>query len=848
LREGKKLPGDKAARVIGGLISSSINHPKTVVTVIVIITVLLGSGIGNLLFQTTFVDWLPGNDPNTEAADWILGKELKGLEAMELIFPTLDPEKAQKYGLTDINDMVGIRAQWEFYCYLQEKVPEIKLHWGIPHFINWMYAGTHTGVVPGEGGRATEEWYHLPESDDQMEFYALLIKTIITNAAPAAVPMLAGGPMGATEWPTMFMVLMYEPVPRKEYELVSSGSLEIANEIKQAILDYKEDCKAGNIEYDIFDFEKPNEYMGLTGLGSGMGHFTDLSISTAWLMIPILIAIFVCLLVAFRRLFIILVGFVPLIIGAVWIIGGMGWLRVPIGAANIAFLPLILGNGIDYFLHSVGEYCTAKSEGLDDKESLLFMGKRAGVAMSLATLTTVAGLFSMMLCESRAMTVLAFSCAFATILVTLLAFTLVPALIMLSKRVREAAVTYSPSPLMERIARGVGTHKKTVICVLIVVSIIIIPSIANLKFMVDPVGGLFPKDDYFMEGYDFAMGMIGATDPNTQLDLEIITLEAEPGYQLTTPEVIEYKYKLCNELRKSPRCLLPVVTGMFSFDWYIGEYACMRNGNIGFIATLVSSLAGGEPMTGACPMDHDTMEQYIAEMMADPYWEPFWPILMNEEHNFSMLLHIVLAHKDYADAKNIRNEIYSAIEKAEPLKPSYIRDPRVVGLRSTIYTFLNYSLFWTTVLFIVSLIMVAFLSWLFIRRWRAVAGITLSMVINTLWWLGLCAIFGLEISIAMVLPIIFITCLTSDYDIHIMWNVYKSGDPGYTYRTVGKSVFFSALTDCVAFGIFGLSSIKGFVAYPMAATALAIAGGFCVSILVIPLFIKWEEEKQEEKQ
>lgn len=843
----KHLPGDFLGKGIAKVISSSIKHPKVVVVSFIIITLLLGTGLKDMVFQTTFVDWLPASDPDTQAADKVLGKELKGFEAMELLFPKLDEEKAARYGCTNITDAVGIRAQWELFCYIQDKVgkddegnPIVKLHWGLPHFINWMRAGAHTAVIPGEGGRPTAEWYELPESDDEMAFYGALLTTLLTQAAPTAMPMLSGGPMGGETWPWFFLIIMYEPVPRESYELVSSGSMEIAEEIKAAIKEYQADCEAGKIEYDIFDFDEPNEYMGMLGLGSIMKHFTDLSMESAWIAIPIVIAIVVCLLFAFRNIHTMFVALIPLVAGAIWIIGGMGWFKIPIGAANIAFIPLILGNGIDYSLHSLGEYCVGKTKGLKDDEALIQMGKRAGIAISLATLTTVVGLSMMIFCESRAMIIMAITCALAVVICTLFAITFIPALIMLSKSARKAATAYSPAPWIGRVAKWIGTHKKTFAVILIVITLGSAANIGNLKFMVDPIGGLFPEDDYITEGYDFAMGIFGAQDPETQLDFEIITLQATDGHTLTHPEVIDYKYKLEDELRKSPRCILPILTGFFSFDWYIGEYRELRDGNLGFLLTLVESLSEGRPMEGSCPKDHELMEQYISEMRADPYWEPFWPIIMNDGHTFTFLPHLVVAHTSYEDSKAIRDEIYQAIESAEPLKPDYIQT-NVVGLRSTIYTFLSYSMFYITILFTVSLIALFIISRLFIGKWRAAIGITVSAIVNVIIWLGLLAIFEIEISIALVLPIIIITSITSDYDIHIMWNTHKTGDPEYTYNTVGKAVFFSALTDGIAFYLFSFSPIKGFVAAPMLGVALAILCGFMVSLMVLPLFIKWEK-------
>jgi predicted RND superfamily exporter protein len=841
------LPGDFLGKGIAKVISASIKHPKAIAVAFVIITVFLGIGLKDLVFQTTFVDWLPASDPNTQAADKVLGKELEGFEAMEIFFPKLDMEKAAKYGCTNITDAVGIRAQWELFTYIQDKVPEVKLHWGLPHFINWMRAGAHTGVVPGEKGRPTAEWYELPESDDEMAFYGTLLTGILINAAPTAIPVVAGGPLGGTTWPWFFMVIMYEPVPRKGYELVSSGSLEISDRIKVALEDYQADCKAGKIEYDIFDFDEPNEYMGMFGLGSMMSHFTHLSVSTAWLAIPIGVTIIVCLLLAFRNIHTMFIALIPLLAGALWIIGGMGWLKIPIGAANIAFIPLILGDGIDYSLHSLGEYCIGKRKGLKDEDALIHMGKRAGVAIVLATLTTVIGLLLMIFCESRAMAIMAISCAAAIIICTLFAIMFIPALIMMSKRARKVAAAYTPIPWMGRVAKWVGTHKKTIAVILVIVTLGFGANIANLKFMVDPVSGLFPKDDYVTQGYDFLMGIFGAKDPRTQLDLEVITLEATGGRTLTYPEVIDYKYKLEDELRKSPRCILPILSGFFSFDWYIGEYRELRDGNLGFLATIATSLAEGRPMEGSCPKDdHELMEQYISEMMDDPYWEPFWPILMNEEHTFTFFPHLMIAHKTYEDSKAVRDEIYDAIEAAEPYKPDYIKT-NVIGLRSTMYTFLSYSMFYITLMFTISLIALFIISRVFIGRWMAATGITVSAIINIIVWLGLLALFGIEVSIALVLPVLFITSLTSDYDIHIMWNTHKTGDPEYTYNTVGKAVLFSALTDGLAFYIFSFSSIKGFVAAPMLGVALAILCGFLVSITAIPLFIKWGKPIKKEE-
>jgi uncharacterized protein len=92
-----------------------------------------------------------------------------------------------------------------------------------------------------------------------------------------------------------------------------------------------------------------------------------------------------------------ILALVPLVVGSVWTLGMMALFGVQFNMANLLFLPLIIGIGIDNGVHIVHSFrATGKYEG----ESVP-LARSTAKAITLAALTTIVGFGSLMISGHR---------------------------------------------------------------------------------------------------------------------------------------------------------------------------------------------------------------------------------------------------------------------------------------------------------------------------------------------------------------------------------------------------------------------------------------------------------------
>jgi uncharacterized protein len=135
-----------------------------------------------------------------------------------------------------------------------------------------------------------------------------------------------------------------------------------------------------------------------------------------------LVAIFVLLLLTFRRLSLALLAFVPLMVGSLWTVGIMGLVGIDFNLANSMFMPLIVGAGVEYgviILHRWGE-------GLIEPGHLPFS---TGKGVVLAALTTTVGFGTLMVSHHQGIFSLGFVAWTGSICVLVAAVLLLPAML-----------------------------------------------------------------------------------------------------------------------------------------------------------------------------------------------------------------------------------------------------------------------------------------------------------------------------------------------------------------------------------------------------------------------------------
>ncbi|MCG8586102.1 MAG: MMPL family transporter, partial [Pirellulales bacterium] len=107
-----------------------------------------------------------------------------------------------------------------------------------------------------------------------------------------------------------------------------------------------------------------------------------------------LIAVVVVLLIDFRDPRLVLLAAVPLALGTVQLFGLLGLLGIPLNAANLIVLPLILGIGIDDGVHVVHDY-RRQARGKYQ------LSRSTASAVMMTSLTTIVGFGSLMIASHR---------------------------------------------------------------------------------------------------------------------------------------------------------------------------------------------------------------------------------------------------------------------------------------------------------------------------------------------------------------------------------------------------------------------------------------------------------------
>lgn len=107
------------------------------------------------------------------------------------------------------------------------------------------------------------------------------------------------------------------------------------------------------------------------------------------------LVVFLLLWIDFRQLSLALIGMIPLITGAIWMVGLMTLFHEQLTMVNVMGIPMIIGIGIDDGVHILHRY---KIEGWDKSELVM---RSTGRAVLLTSLTTMAGFGSLLIAKYR---------------------------------------------------------------------------------------------------------------------------------------------------------------------------------------------------------------------------------------------------------------------------------------------------------------------------------------------------------------------------------------------------------------------------------------------------------------
>ena len=151
----------------------------------------------------------------------------------------------------------------------------------------------------------------------------------------------------------------------------------------------------------------------------------DSYITAAWYSLG---AIALMVLFHFRSFGAVILSLLPVGIGTLWLVGLMGWLKIPLNPANIMTLPLVIGIGVTNGIHILNRFAEEKTPGI--------LSRSTGKAVLVSGLTAIAGFGSLILAKHRGIHSLGcvMSVGIATCMIAALTF--LPALLNLLGRWR----------------------------------------------------------------------------------------------------------------------------------------------------------------------------------------------------------------------------------------------------------------------------------------------------------------------------------------------------------------------------------------------------------------------------
>ena len=97
---------------------------------------------------------------------------------------------------------------------------------------------------------------------------------------------------------------------------------------------------------------------------------------------------------------------------------------------------------------------------------------------------------------------------------------------------------------------------------------------------------------------------------------------------------------------------------------------------------------------------------------------------------------------------------------------------------------------------------------------------------------------GIALSIALVVPVVILEAIGSDYALHLRFSLAEEGPKAW--RTVGRAITYAAITDMGAFLVFSFMDY-GLLRQAALATVYVLACALVATTLIVPLCARRSE-------
>jgi predicted RND superfamily exporter protein len=843
--------GSALGRALGRLSLLCAARPGATIAGIVVITAVMGLGMTRLSTESNLLDILPEGNPHTEAAQ-NASAEFRGFYDFATVFYSIDVAKCERASAErlpfrlsnpacgNVTDEAYVRGMEELFHFLRAEAPAAEYAIdlaGIVKTVNYTNSGFFgddpqaaiaqailTGHLDRVGAPRSEAWA-MPGTDPEGE---LLYEAAWrgANAADDSVKDVV-----APTWRAGRTLLFFNATGHDRVDLGRSVYSAVAA-YKQAILDCDDSSEATDcrLEWNVFSADA----LAVRGVSTLDAHATEVTQRDLARLAPIVgLALVAIMVLSFRDARVIVVSVVNLGVAFVWTAGLMGWMGIPFSALNLTIIPIILGVGIDYGIQMVSEYLDHKAQGLTDEEAFGKAGSLSGMAMFLATVTTIGGLLLMVASPSVLMGQLAIVVSIALTVCFLFAMTMVPALLVLTHRGARRRPEQGSAAILA-MCTWLGRHRLVVATAVVVLSGLALSSVGNLEKEAFGNPELnYPKGDRVRDDSESIDDLFFGGSSGTVSNYLIVEGD------LTRPEAHRFLDRLTANLESDPELegfntasLTRVVRAWLAI-------------NQGTPDAVISQIVLGRAPQGPAqqlqyPQTQAEVEATLDDIFASPFAN-FMTILLNPRHadgtgyDMGMVPFDTRQGLSYEEAVRVWDATERVIAETQAEVPGSGVRVHQFGNNAVSKLFIDEELPWVNKVGIASFLLVTALIAVLTRSWRATLAIATVMAVASLWWLALLPPLGIGLSVGLMLPLVFISAIGSDNALHLIWNLEHLPDARRVYRYVGKAVTIAIVTDAIAFAVFAFQTDL-LVRKTMLATVASVTALWLATMLLVPLF------------
>ncbi|MBI2077001.1 MAG: MMPL family transporter [Euryarchaeota archaeon] len=846
---GQKVPFEGLARAIGAVSLFASRNAKVTLVFIALVTSFFVVGATKLTTNVDVADVLPRGDGNTTAAH-TLTDEFKSAFTQQVTLqfhvdvsytgptqfqcgPNWVKDNQEKLAFRRTTPQCGNITDEDYIRAVDQALHKIREYdeliastialSDLFRLINWTIAG---------GQEASDSAYSLPDTSREGE----ILYSAVHNGAVQAI-LSALDALSSPSWSGTAALNM--PAADQTASMAEIGRRAIAARDK-----YLEWAESDPSAYKVFT--GGNKPLITVELPVANAHSSELTKEDFSRLLPIIAAfIILCLFIAFRNVGATVIAFGSLAIGVVWTYGAEGFLGIPLNPLNLTLMPLIMGVGVDYSIHIVNEFIEHKAQGLGNASAFREVGRRAGVALFVGTATTVLGLIVMVVSPSALIAEFGALAAIAMAVIYVIALTFIPAALTLWPTTDKMGASFRPSRLIEAITAGVSRMR--VVMILIVLALSIVGTIASAglynEAFGDPGRNYLRSDPVRVEHEQGLQWFYETPDPDVKAN--VIVFQGD----LTDPAAHRYMRALEAELKKKmdgvaahPRVIADTLR---TIPFLMETWLTVKDGGDGALLFLAQGRTGPAPYPGTA----DEIEAEFNALYASPMKELGSIFTNGKEGGYDLgVMTFSVRAATYKEAEQVWGQIWGfeangvhvpgALDNVSHLKPGDMKIA-FVGNTATNYLFVAKEVPWVLYMGVGATFALMAIVIPFFRSFRAVLCVGVVSYATTAWWLGLLPSLGIGMAITLVIPIVFIIALGTDYSVHLIWSFKRAGNVREVFRTTGKSILFSWLTTIGPFLIFVFIQDLS-VRKTMLATALAITIIFFVTIMTVPVFYPLE--------